>query len=206
MGTSGVDRDGVRREETPAGGGRWLLLGAGGFTALCLGACLWLLSAPAGEDVEEVAFAPAPAPAPAPTAARARPPRREAHSPVMADLARPELPPEEEPMAPPLFESSGEGGLAVFPARGTKPVLRGLVVPDDFEVPEGFVRHFQTSEEGERLEAILLFHPDATPRDRQGNQVPMPANRVVPPELAPPGLPLRFLHVPGDAVRTAVAE
>ena len=43
---------------------------------------------------------------------------------------------------------------------GTKPTKIGIVVPDDFELPEGYVRHFQANEDGELLPAILLFHPD----------------------------------------------
>jgi hypothetical protein len=101
----------------------------------------------------------------------------------------------------PLLREAGEtGGIAAFPPPGTKPVKRGIVVPDDFELPEGYVRHYQTTDEGKQLEPILMFHPDYVLVDASGNPVPLPANRVVPPELAPPGLPIRMLDLP-DADR-----
>ena len=43
---------------------------------------------------------------------------------------------------------------------GTKPIKRGIIVPDDFELPPGYVRHFQSTDNGERLPAILMFSPD----------------------------------------------
>jgi hypothetical protein len=93
-------------------------------------------------------------------------------------------------------------GMALFPPMGTKPIKIGIVVPDDFEVPEGYVKHFQATEDGELLPAILLFHPDYEWVDETGAAIALPADRVVPPELAPPDLPIRMLEVPaakGDA-------
>ncbi|MGH8078792.1 MAG: hypothetical protein ACREPE_15940, partial [Lysobacter sp.] len=86
-------------------------------------------------------------------------------------------------------------GLGAFNPPGTSPPLEGLAVPDGFKLPEGYVRHHQVTDEGVPIEPILMFSPDFTLYDAQGRRVSMPANRVVPPELAPPGLPLRRVRV-----------
>jgi hypothetical protein len=62
------------------------------------------------------------------------------------------------------------------------------------------VRHYQTTDNGKQLPAILKFHPDYQPVDENGDKIALPEDRVVPPELAPPGLPHRMLDVPDDAV------
>jgi hypothetical protein len=51
------------------------------------------------------------------------------------------------------------------------------------------------------MPAILMFHPDHQPIDQDGNPVAMPPGRVVPPELAPPGMPLQMLNPPSPAPR-----
>src|SRR5205823_6989544 len=84
-------------------------------------------------------------------------------------------------------------GLAVFPPPGTKPVKRGIIVPDGFELPEGYVRHYQTTDDGRRLPPILMFHPDYEGVDADGKPIPLPEDRIVPPEMAPHGMPLRTL-------------
>jgi hypothetical protein len=86
-------------------------------------------------------------------------------------------------------------GLALF-VPGTKPLKRGIVVPEGFELPPGYVRHYQTTDSGQMLEPILTFHPDYTPLDEHGQPVEVPESRVVPPELAPPGMPIVMLEVP----------
>jgi hypothetical protein len=101
----------------------------------------------------------------------------------------------EAPMFGPLV--AGEG-IAAFPPPGTKPIKRGILVPDDFELPPGFVRHYQATDDGEQVPAILMFHPDYQPVDERGVPIPLPANRVVPPEMAPAGLPIQMLEVPDD--------
>lgn len=93
-----------------------------------------------------------------------------------------------------LQQSGVRTGLGAFNPPGTSPPLDGLAVPDDFAVPEGYVRHHQVTDEGVPIEPILMFSPDFTPRDASGRAIAMPANRVVPPELAPPGLPLRWVR------------
>ena len=51
------------------------------------------------------------------------------------------------------------GGRAI-PPPGTRPPLVGLAVPEDFALPEGYVRHHQATDDGQRIEAILMFSPD----------------------------------------------
>lgn len=115
--------------------------------------------------------------------------------PAPAQSAQPVEPPSRED-APFGFGKPGEkSGIDLFPPRGTKPTKIGIVVPDDFELPEGYVRHFQANEDGELLPAILLFHPDYEWVDDAGEPIPLPPDRVVPPELAPPGMPIEMLEV-----------
>jgi len=87
-------------------------------------------------------------------------------------------------------------GLGAFQPPGTRPPLVGLAVPEDFVLPPGYVRHHQATDDGQRIEAILMFAPDHQLRDAQGRPVPLPEDRVVPPELAPPGLPVRRIVIP----------
>jgi hypothetical protein len=97
-----------------------------------------------------------------------------------------------------MNEAGIRSGIAAFNPPGTSPPLEGLAVPPDFELPPGYVRHHQATDEGGTIEPILMFSPDLVLRDAQGRPIPLPANRVVPPELAPPGLPLRWVR-PGKS-------
>lgn len=103
----------------------------------------------------------------------------------------------------PRGEGSPEGekarGPLGMPAHGTKKIKVGLVVPEDFQLPAGYVRHYQATDKGEMLSAILMFDPDHPPLDAQGRPVAVPADRVVPPELAPSGMPQAWLDVPDSA-------
>jgi hypothetical protein len=87
-------------------------------------------------------------------------------------------------------------GIGAFPPPGTDPPKSGIIVPDDFPLPEGYLRHYQSSDDGEELPPILLFHPDYEFFDEAGNRITIPPDRVVPPELAPPGLPVKTLEIP----------
>lgn len=87
-------------------------------------------------------------------------------------------------------------GIAAFNPPGTSPPLAGLAVPEDFDLPEGFVRHHQVTDEGEPIEPILMFSPDFEFFDAAGQPVAIPEDRVVPAELAPPGLPIRQVEIP----------
>ncbi|HEU4844694.1 MAG TPA: hypothetical protein VFT05_10555 [Burkholderiaceae bacterium] len=90
-------------------------------------------------------------------------------------------------------------GLGAFSPPGTSPPLVGLAVPEDFVLPKGYVRHHQSTDDGQPIEAILMFAPDFQLYDANNHPIPMPDNRVVPPELAPPGLPRRQVVIPGPA-------
>lgn len=97
----------------------------------------------------------------------------------------------------------GEGptGMMLFPAPGTDPLKKGIIVPEDFELPPGYVRHYQTTDDGERMPAILMFSPDGPPLDANGQPMKVTENGIVPPELAPPGMPIQTLDPdnPGEA-------
>ena len=88
------------------------------------------------------------------------------------------------------------GGLAAFQPPGTRPPLIGLAVPEDYPLPPGYVRHHQVTDDGQRIEAVLMYSPDQPPLDAQGRPVEVPANRVVPDDAAPPGLARRHIRVP----------
>jgi hypothetical protein len=89
-------------------------------------------------------------------------------------------------IAPP---GSPPSGMALFPPMGTQPLQAGILVPDGYVVPEGYMRHYQVTDDGQQQPAILMYSPDYELVDEQGNRVPIPADRIVPPELAPPDLP-----------------
>jgi hypothetical protein len=87
-------------------------------------------------------------------------------------------------------------GIAAFPPPGTDPPKTGVIVPEGIELPEGYVRHYQTTDDGEPLPPILMFHPDYTFTDDLGNPIKIPEDRVVPPDMVPEGVPIRMLEVP----------
>lgn len=95
-----------------------------------------------------------------------------------------------------LHERGIHSGLGAFSPPGTSPPLVGLAVPEDFVLPKGYVRHHQATDDGQRIEAILMFHPDFQMVDASNRPVDMPKNRVVPPELAPAGMPIRRIVIP----------
>lgn len=164
---------------------------------------------------EPVATAPPPAPASAPPAADATPDSGAAAVPATMPRSRagklralralgvtPERGPEGKRQldAAPVIEAlKGAGsreGIAAFGTPGTDPPKSGVVVPDGWELPEGYVRHHQSTDDGEQLPPILMFHPDYTFSDEHGNPIEVPPDRVVPPELVPPGFPVERLDVP----------
>jgi len=87
-------------------------------------------------------------------------------------------------------------GIAAFPPPGTDPPKPGIIVPETFELPEGYVRHHQVTDDGEALPPILMFHPDYEFVGEDGVPLVLPDDRVVPPELAPPGMPIELLEIP----------
>ena len=95
-----------------------------------------------------------------------------------------------------LHEAGIRTGLGAFNPPGTSPPLVGLAVPEDFPLPEGYVRHYQATDDGQRIEPILMFSPEYQFFDAAGRPIRIPDDRVVPRELAPPGLPIRLIEIP----------
>jgi uncharacterized cupredoxin-like copper-binding protein len=95
-----------------------------------------------------------------------------------------------------LHEAGIYTGLGAFNPPGTNPPMVGLAVPENYELPEGYVRHYQATDDGQPIEAILMYSPDYDFYDGAGQRIDLPANRVVPTHLAPPGLPIRMITIP----------
>jgi hypothetical protein len=95
-----------------------------------------------------------------------------------------------------LNQAGIRSGLGAFSPPGTRPPLIGLAVPENFVLPDGYVRHHQATDDGQRIEAILMFAPDRQFFDAAKRPIVVPPNRVVPPEYAPPGLPIRRIVLP----------
>ena len=116
------------------------------------------------------------------------------------DLASHFQPGDPEPTGAEVIEALHEAGirtgLGAFNPPGTSPPLEGLAVPDDYDLPPGYVRHHQVTDEGVAIEPILMFSPDFNLRDAQGRPIPLPADRIVTAQFAPPGLPLRRIRIP----------
>jgi hypothetical protein len=86
-------------------------------------------------------------------------------------------------------------GIGLYPPRGTDPPKRGIRVPEGFVLPEGYARYYQSTDNGKTLPAILIFHPDYDWIDGNGDAIALPKNGIVPPELAPPGMPIEVLDL-----------
>ena len=95
-----------------------------------------------------------------------------------------------------LHKAGIRTGLGAFNPPGTSPPLVGLAVPEDFVLPEGYVRHHQATDDGQAIEPILMYSPDYEFLDAAGNRVAIPADRVVPASHAPAGLPIRQIRIP----------
>lgn len=183
-----------------------LLLAVGAIAVL---AFLWLTSGPDAEAPPSSRLAPAvsaTAPAPAAQPAAHPPPRppqqgtpaRDGEDPtpdLRSYVARGEKPTMAEVISR-LHERGIHTGLGAFNPPGTSPPLVGLAVPDDFPLPKGYVRHHQATDDGQRIEAILMYAPDYQPVDAAGRPIDVPKDRVVPPEQAPPGLAVRRITIP----------
>lgn len=87
-------------------------------------------------------------------------------------------------------------GLGAFNPPGTSPPLVGLAVPEDYPLPEGYVRHFQATDDGQAIEPILMYSPDYDFLDAAGQPIAIPADRVVRVAHAPAGLPIRQVRIP----------
>lgn len=95
-----------------------------------------------------------------------------------------------------LHKAGIRTGLGAFNPPGTSPPLVGLAVPDDFVLPEGYVRHHQATDDGQAIEPILMYSPDYEFLDAAGQPVAIPVDRVVPASHAPAGLPIRQIRIP----------
>jgi hypothetical protein len=218
-----IDGDGVRVVRAHAGRPRWLVPAVLGTLAIGL-ATAWVLYRPATDiartprttaGAAAVQSTPPPATTASPTSA---PVRRAATRDLSTstpadvqipadwpsgdprDLASHFRPGDPEPTAGEVIrvlqEAGDFTGLGAFNPPGTSPPLHGLAVPPDFVLPPGYVRHHQVTDDGVPLEPILMFAPDLVMLDAAGQPIPLPDDRVVPPELAPPGLPIRTIEVP----------
>jgi hypothetical protein len=148
-------------------------------------------------DVEpEVAAAPA---APTPLRSPERVVPRRVAAPLAADPAadgatptpKPEKPRREIDAADAIVALREEGihdGIAAFGIPGSHPPKAGIIVPEELELPEGYVRHYQSTDDGEELPAILMFHPDYEFVNDAGEVVKLPEDGVVRPDMAPPGI------------------
>jgi hypothetical protein len=205
-----VDSDGVVRvEQRRAGGATWVLGLGIAITCVCLGLSAWMFfDKPEAESLPELSMSEpppvessAPAPVPARPAGRPTKPVKPAAAPALPKHLQEQMEavPEEVLAQLPegLYEmpKPGEGptGMMLFPAPGTDPLKKGIIVPEDFELPPGYVRHYQATDDGEQLPAILMFSPDKPPLDANGQPMQVPENGIVPPELAPPGMPVQML-------------
>ena len=192
-----VDSDGVTRiQRKRSGSGTWIVGLGLGVTIVCLLLSAWLVSSPASvpatpeAEPERLAQA-APAPSPPPS----RPAPKAAPRPQSAPAQPSEPAPQEESVAQEAAPSGPAEGINLY-RPGTSPLKQGIIVPENFELPPGFVRHYQSTDNGEGIKPILMFHPDYKPVDSKGTPVELPSNRVVPPELAPQGMPIEILELP----------
>lgn len=122
-------------------------------------------------------------------------------TPDLADYVNPGEMPTMTEVIERLRAAGVSGGLAAFNPPGTRPPLVGLAVPEGYALPPGYVRHHQSTDDGQRLEPILMYSPDHPPPDAQGRPLALPADRVVPADAAPPGLPIRQIVVPAPLTR-----
>ena len=95
-----------------------------------------------------------------------------------------------------LHKAGIRSGLGAFNPPGTSPPLVGLAVPEDYPLPEGYVRHFQATDDGQAIEPILMYSPDYEFLDAAGQAIEIPADRVVRVAQAPAGLPIRQVRIP----------
>ncbi len=128
-----------------------------------------------------------------------------AQSPRQQERRSPASPGPAQPSSntPPTPPTPSENAVALPPLTGielydnsAKPFRIGVVVPDDFVLPEGYVRHYQMNEDGTPLKPILMYHPDFHPKDSSGAPLPIPGDLIVPGDQLPKGLAAVMLEVP----------
>ena len=114
----------------------------------------------------------------------------------LANYVAPGQAPKMEEVIRRLNEAGVYSGLGAFNPPGTSPPMIGLAVPEDYVLPEGYVRHYQATDDGQRIEPILMYSPDFEFFDSNGVAIVIPENRVVPDNRAPPGLVIRPITIP----------
>jgi hypothetical protein len=150
--------------------------------------------APAAAPPAPLSVAAAPASVAAPQVPRTRDPNGD-QTPDIADYINAGEVPSMAEVISRLQAAGVSGGLGAFNPPGTRPPLVGIAVSPDVELPPGYVRHHQTTDDGQPIEPILMFAPDH-PLVAHAQASARPQDRVVPPALVPPGLPVRFIVVP----------
>ncbi len=133
----------------------------------------------------------------------ANPPRLAAADDISNYIAPGEAPPMADVIAR-LNKVGVHTGLGAFPAPGTSPPMVGLAVPEGFDLPEGYVRHYQATDDGQRIDPILMFSPDFEFLDAAGQPIRLPTDMVVRPNMAPPGLPIRLIKIPPPVAATGL--
>jgi len=114
----------------------------------------------------------------------------------LANYVAPGQAPRMEEVIQRLNEAGVYTGIGAFNPPGTSPPMIGLAVPEDYVLPEGYVRHYQATDDGQRIEPILMYSPDYVFFDSNGLAIAIPENRVVPDNRAPPGLVIRPIEIP----------
>ncbi len=168
-------------------------------------------SPPAAPVPASVATTPPAAPvvvAVAPAAPRQIPRLRDPEgdqTPDVADFINPGEVPTMAEVISRLRAAGVTGGLAAFNPPGTKPPLEGNAVADDAELPPGYVRHHQFTDDGQRIEPILLYSPEhplvvAALQATGSNAASLQArDLVVPASALPAGIPVRRAVMPPPA-------
>ena len=95
-----------------------------------------------------------------------------------------------------LHQAGVYGGLGAFSPPGTRPPLVGLAVPEDFALPEGYVRHYQATDDGQRIEPILMFSPDHQFVDAAASRSRSRRTASCRRSSPRPGLPIRRIVIP----------
>lgn len=196
-----TDPDGIVRTKAGRGGpSRFLLSSACALLAVAAAALwLWRGGPPPGPS-QSPAAAPSSGHSAGSAPSRPRPSSAPAQ-PAPAAAPAPDSTGEDDADAVPAAPSAeaAHEGINAFPAPGTKRIKVGIVVPEGFELPAGYARHYQTTDKGEMLPAILTYNMLNPPLDAQGRPVDLPEDGIVPADRAPPGLPVEMLHVPDNA-------
>lgn len=150
--------------------------------------------APAAPSSTE-AQADAKAPVPAPQIPRLRDPNGD-QSPDISDFVNQGEAPTMAEVIGRLQAAGVRSGLGAFNPPGTRPPLIGIAVGEDFNLPAGYVRHHQFTDDGQPIEPILMFSPEHPLVAALGGAGARPQDLVVPPALAPAGLTIRHIVVP----------